>query len=114
MKLPPWTIAALLLAFVSRVGAVERLPIENFSKTPEISQALLSPDGNQVAYLADHNGVTKLHIIDLGGKPPIRINLGQETIRGDTGRRWQRTFGRGIGAWCSQPRRTVSSTACWR
>ena len=40
----------------------------------------LSPDGGQVAYLADHNGVTKLMVLDLGGKKTMRLNLGQETF----------------------------------
>ncbi len=86
MKLPSWAIAALLLASVSRVGAIERLPIETFSKTPEMSQALLSPDGMQLAYLADHNGVVKLHILDFGGKPPVRLNLGTEAVSPDSTR----------------------------
>src|SRR5262245_48529690 len=82
MKLPPWATAALLLASVARVSAaIERLPIENFSRAPEMNLARLSPDGEQVAYLGDHNGVTKLYIISLGGKPPVRLNLGQEAMR---------------------------------
>jgi dipeptidyl aminopeptidase/acylaminoacyl peptidase len=69
-----------LLASAVSSHAVERIPIEDFSRAPSFSRARLSPDGGQIAYVADHNGRPKLHVLDVAGKSTVRINLGEEQL----------------------------------
>src|SRR6188768_678563 len=63
----------VFLASAVAVFGVDRLPIEDFSRTQDITRMVLSPDGGQAAYLADHNGITKLLVLDFGGKKTMRL-----------------------------------------
>lgn len=81
MALPRLLLLALALIVPARIGsAAERLPLEDFSRTPTFSRARLSPDGAQIAYIADHYGRAKLHVLDVDGKRTVRLNLGEEQL----------------------------------
>ncbi len=59
-----FTIAAYAVLTVS-VHAVERLPIEDFAREPEMSRAKLSPGGNYVAFRSSHQNKMTVHVYDL-------------------------------------------------
>jgi dipeptidyl aminopeptidase/acylaminoacyl peptidase len=79
MGLFRWLVVTLIASAVSGY-AVPRLPVEEFSRTPSFSRARLSPDGSQIAFIADHNGRSKLHVLDVKAKSTVRINLGEEQL----------------------------------
>lgn len=56
---------ALCLGLATTARAIERLPIEDFTRTPTTSAARVSPDGDMVAFLRDRYGRTLIHILDL-------------------------------------------------
>lgn len=79
MYLLRWLVVTFIASAVQGY-AEPRLPIEDFSRTPSFSRAHLSPDGAQIAFIADHNGRTKLHVLDVKAKSTVRINLGEEQL----------------------------------
>ncbi len=79
MMLPlRWLIG--LLASVITVRAIERLPVEDFSREPSMSRARLSPDGKRVGFLRDFRGKATLHIAGLDDDSLSRINFGEAAL----------------------------------
>jgi len=65
------------------MSAVERLPVENFSRNASVEQARLSPDGRRVAFLRERNGRATLHFADLETKKVSWLDLGEAVMRND-------------------------------
>jgi dipeptidyl aminopeptidase/acylaminoacyl peptidase len=82
MKLPLRWLALAWLLPITISSAIERLPIEEFAREPDTSQARLSPDGRHYAFLADHVGVTKIHVADINNAKIVRFNLGGAALLG--------------------------------
>jgi dipeptidyl aminopeptidase/acylaminoacyl peptidase len=57
-------------------SAIERLPIADFARTPEMSRVRLSPDGRRIAFLREFNALATIHVMDLETRKITRINLG--------------------------------------
>ena len=62
MKPPRYLVAGLFALAFGAGYAIERLPIEDFSRDPSAARARLSPDGKRLAYLHEYKGRTTLHI----------------------------------------------------
>jgi len=65
-----------LFAAATSAPAMERLPIEDFAREPEVSRARLSPDGKYFAYLGEHRGIIKLHVGEVTRNNVLRLNIG--------------------------------------
>ncbi|MEO7600240.1 MAG: S9 family peptidase [Opitutus sp.] len=76
MSLPRlWIVVVASFAAVTAL-AIERVPIEDFARQPETTQARLAPDGEHYAFLRDHLGLTKLHVADVANREVVRLNIG--------------------------------------
>jgi dipeptidyl aminopeptidase/acylaminoacyl peptidase len=75
MALPRYWYRVMCL-FILRCQAVEKLPIEDFAREPEISDGQMSPDGKSLAFLRDHNGRRKLHVSEIGSNQITRLDIG--------------------------------------
>jgi dipeptidyl aminopeptidase/acylaminoacyl peptidase len=64
-----------LFAAATSLSAVERLPIEDFAREPEVSRARLSPDGKYFAYLGEHRGIMKLHVGEVAHNNVLRLDI---------------------------------------
>lgn len=81
MRMPRWILLSCVFLSVGSVApAIERLPIEDFARTAEVSRAQLSPDGRQLAYVAEHNRINTLHVLDLESRKTFRLNLGEAAL----------------------------------
>ena len=65
----------LLLQVVVGCGSVDQIPaepipVENFIKNPTKSSFQLNPDGSRYAYLASHDGLQRLFVVDLASGQP--------------------------------------------
>ncbi|MBE2215937.1 MAG: S9 family peptidase [Opitutaceae bacterium] len=70
-------LPALLGAFAAPVlGAIERLPIAEFARQPEMMRVALSPDGRRIAFLREFNSLPVLHVLDLDTDKTARIDIG--------------------------------------
>lgn len=58
-------------------GAIERLPLAEFARQPEMMRVALSPDGRRLAFLREFNGRHVLHVLDLDTKVTGRIDIGE-------------------------------------
>lgn len=77
-------LASGMLVFVcSHALAIERLPIEDFSKEPLTSRARLSPDGKRMAFIRDYRKRPNLHVADLDAGTLSRLELGGALVAGD-------------------------------
>ena len=76
MKFPWCPLLVCFATAVTSLPAVERLPIEDFAREPEVTRARLSPDGKYFAYLAEHRGIMKLHVGEVARNNVIRLNIG--------------------------------------
>lgn len=66
MKLLPRGLgASLMIVALPALQAIDRLPIEDFSRQPDTLQARLSPDGKTLAFLRDRYAATMLYVVDL-------------------------------------------------
>ena len=84
MKLPCWLMSGVLVSALTGASAIERLPVEDFTREPLISRARLSLGGTRLAFLADYNGYTTLHVATLGGGEKIRRhNFGRADLVND-------------------------------
>jgi len=65
----------LLLQVVVGCGSVDQIPaepipVENFIKNPTKSSFQLNPDGSRYAYLASHDGLQRIFVVDLASDQP--------------------------------------------
>ena len=77
-----WLITASLAA-CTLAPAVERPPVEDFTRTPQIRDMELSPDGQSVAFLGDFSGRTHLCVMDFAKGKNYRFRIGEADF-GDT------------------------------
>jgi dipeptidyl aminopeptidase/acylaminoacyl peptidase len=96
----------LLLLALTAAQAVERLPIEDFSREPTTVHAQLSPDGQRLAFLREYLGKPTLHVAGIDDKQVSRLDLGEATLANDAAKGVERF------AWVSD-RRLVISTVVW-
>ncbi len=68
-----WLVAASAVLW-STAGAVERLPIEDFARARDVTRARLSPDGKHLAYVAEVNGRTNLHVAEPAPNVVVRLD----------------------------------------
>lgn len=80
MNLPRICLAGVLALLVCRAEAIERLPLEDFTREPDVARARLSPDGKHLSFLRDVAGRTKLHVLDIDGGKMNRIDPGQAAL----------------------------------
>ncbi len=80
MKVPHCLVLSLFTLGAAISQAVERLPVEDFGREPETADARLSPDGKSLAFLREHRGLRKLHIVDLGTNNITRLNVGEAEL----------------------------------
>jgi hypothetical protein len=80
MKRSPRCLAVCLL-LGSSLAAIERLPIEDFTRTPGAARVRLSPDGKMIAFVRDHAGKATMHFIELDNKGNVsRLDLGEAEL----------------------------------
>jgi dipeptidyl aminopeptidase/acylaminoacyl peptidase len=70
------------VAIMGGLRAAEDIPIEDFARGPEFSQMKLSPDGQFVAFLQEHEGKATLFFRDLQKKETTNIDPGFVPIFG--------------------------------
>lgn len=100
-------LAALITVSVSSsVFAVERLPIEDFTREPEISRGKLSPDGKNFAYLRSSDGRTMIYINELDGPKRTKIDPGLASVANDAPKEVEGFY------WVSN-RRLLIATGVW-
>lgn len=81
MKLPLLLLA--LISFPGVVPARDRVPIEDFARTPDTAQARLSPDGKLLAFIREADGRPTLHTAEIDAQHITRLRLGEaEAIDG--------------------------------
>jgi dipeptidyl aminopeptidase/acylaminoacyl peptidase len=107
----------LLALALTAAQAVERLPIEDFSREPTTARAQLSPDGKRLAFIREDLGKPALHIADIDQKQVSRLDLGEATapvlhVGGNV--IMAQTISKQVGsfAWVSD-RRLVITTVIW-
>ena len=106
MKTPRCSMLGFFVLAFTAVQAVERLPIEDFSREPMTAHAQLSPDGKRLAFLREYEGRPELHIAGIDDKQVSRLDLGEATLANDARKGvWKY-------AWVSD-RRLVISTVVW-
>src|SRR5471032_875866 len=80
MKPPHCLFLGLLALILTAAHGVERLPVEDFARSPDVTNARLSPDGKHVAYLAELNGKSKLHVAEIGSNVVVRLDIGTASL----------------------------------
>lgn len=65
------------------ITAKERLPIEDFARTPDTTEARLSPDGRYLAFIRDYAGRPLLHVAKIDAQYLSRLDLGEATLLND-------------------------------
>lgn len=61
--------------------AIERLPIEDFTRTPGASRVRLSPNGKILAFIRDYAGKSTMHFIELDNQSKVsRLDLGEAEL----------------------------------
>lgn len=80
MKLPRCTLLGLFAAALAAAHAVERLPLADFTREPDTSQARLAPDGKHLAFLREYNGTTMLHVADLEANKITRLDISEGVL----------------------------------
>ena len=83
MKIPLGWLAGWFFLTLGAASAVERLPIEDFARQPETSQARLSPDGESIAFLRDFGRRTMLHVDELDTGRHVRLEVGSARLAND-------------------------------
>ncbi len=76
-------LPGLFILTLTAGPAVERLPIETFSREPATNRAQLSPDGKRLAFLRDYGGHTSLHIAAIDEKKVSRLDIGEALLVND-------------------------------
>ncbi len=80
MKLSPWFVVAVFGLAAAAVDARERLPIEDFARTPDTAQAQLSPDGKFIAFLREYAGRALVHVANLETGKVTRFDLSEAAV----------------------------------
>ncbi len=106
MNPPRRSMLGLLALALTAAQAVERLPIEDFSREPTTARAQLSPDGKRLAFIREDLGKPALHIADIDQKQVSRLDLGEATLLNDASKQV------GSFAWVSD-HRLVITTIVW-
>ena len=96
----------LLALALTATAAVERLPIEDFSREPTTARAQLSPDGKRLAFIREDLGKPALHFTDIDDKQVSRLDLGEATLANNASKQVLSY------AWISD-QRLVISTLIW-
>jgi len=94
------------LLALTAAQAVERLPIEDFSREPATARAQLSPDGKRLAFIREDHGRLALHVTDLDQNRVYRLDPGEAKLINNAPKQVERY------AWVSD-RRLVISTVVW-
>jgi len=81
MQLPRCLLTGIFALALPAVWAIDRLPIEDFTREPSAARARLSPDGKRFAFLRDHGGRTTLHIAEIDENKLSRLDMGEATLR---------------------------------
>lgn len=76
-------VVALGAFGAATLRAVERLPIEDFARPPDMSRARLSPNGKSVAFLREQGGRTIIFISSLDEAKGARIDPGTAPFAND-------------------------------
>ncbi len=85
MRLPRCAgLGFCVLLFLNAGRAIERLPVEDFAREPEISHARLSPDGKYLAFIRDYNERAVLHVTEIGSNEVTRLDIGEAALAYDT------------------------------
>ena len=83
-----------------------RIPVEDFAREPAASRAQLSPDGQRLAFIRQHDEINKLHVTVLDSKEISRLNLGSATLANGAEREL------GDYSWISN-QRLIITTVIW-
>ena len=80
MRLPRCFFVVGAALVFSGAKAIERLPLEDFTRQPDTLQGRLSPDGKHFAYQRDLRGKTRLNVLNLDSGLTYRIDPGPATL----------------------------------
>jgi dipeptidyl aminopeptidase/acylaminoacyl peptidase len=105
MRISRCSLPSLLALMLSTALAVERLPVEDFARAPDVTRARLSPDGKHLAYLAEVSGRTKLHVAEPGTNVVVRLDIGGAPLMNNAPKEVA-SFG-----WVSNDRLIITTTA---
>ncbi|MDI1319720.1 MAG: hypothetical protein PSW75_05925, partial [bacterium] len=83
MKPPRFLLAGLGAVTLTAAQAVERVPIEDFARTPEVARARLSPDGKRLAFLRDYVSRATVHVLDIDQGKLYRLDQDQALLAND-------------------------------
>ncbi|MDI1250191.1 MAG: hypothetical protein PSV13_15110 [Lacunisphaera sp.] len=86
MRITPGLLAAVLALSVCPGRAIERLPIEDFSRVADTTGARLSPDGKSFGFLRDFHGLTMLHVADLETNKVTRLDVSESVGVANSGK----------------------------
>ena len=76
MKLSRPGLLGILMLLATPAPAIDRLPVEDFSREPSTSHARLSPDGKRLAFIREHREHATLFITDIDKGKLSRLDLG--------------------------------------
>ena len=83
MRLPRCLLTTIFALALPAAWAIDRLPIEDFSREPSAAKARLSPDGKRLAFLRNYGVRTMLHIAEIDDNKLSRLDMGEATVRND-------------------------------
>jgi dipeptidyl aminopeptidase/acylaminoacyl peptidase len=102
MKLTRWIVCTVIAGSLSAAGTI---PLEDFARAPQVGRAMLSPDGQYVAFLRENEGRETLFLTDLKRGMVSRVDPAE--ARGTFASKEVRWFD-----WVSD-RRLVFTTIIW-
>ncbi len=76
-------LLTLAVLSTSTTSAIERVPIEDFAREPEVSRAKLSPDGRHLAFLRQAEGRTMILVSAIDESRGWRIDPGTASMVND-------------------------------
>jgi len=106
MSIPRILVLGVLAGVTTAIGAIERLPVEDFTRTPTTSHATLAPDGKHLAFLREVKGRERLHVMDVATGDLLSLNAGTATLVNDA----QKSA---IGVMWVNDNRLLLTTAVW-
>jgi dipeptidyl aminopeptidase/acylaminoacyl peptidase len=80
MNLPRFVAVGVVALSYGVALAGERLPIDHFTRQPDMWGTRLSPDGSKISYLADVHGQTRMHVYTIETGKTIRVNPGDSPL----------------------------------
>ena len=84
LKLTGWITFGLLMLGAQAAFGIERLPVEDCAREPDIGRAQLSPTGRQLAFLRDYRGRGAVHIVGIDDNELVRLEVGEAALAGGT------------------------------